>query len=40
MTHTTDRLFRHMAWANAQTFAVLAALPEAIYAHIAEKYAA
>ncbi len=33
MTHTTDRLFRHMAWANAQTFAVLATLPEAIYAH-------
>ncbi len=33
MTHTTDRLFRHMAWANAQTFAVLATLPEAVYAH-------
>ena len=33
MPHTTDRLFRHMAWANAQTFAVLATLPEAIYAH-------
>jgi uncharacterized damage-inducible protein DinB len=33
MSHTTDRLFRHMAWANAQTFAVLATLPEAVYAH-------
>jgi uncharacterized damage-inducible protein DinB len=28
---TSDRLFRHMAWANAQTFAVLAALPETTF---------
>ncbi|MFM2309224.1 MAG: hypothetical protein RLY87_1345 [Chloroflexota bacterium] len=33
MPHTTARLFRHMAWANAQTFAILATMPEAVYAH-------
>lgn len=26
----TDRLFRHMAWANAQLFSVLQTLPEAV----------
>jgi uncharacterized damage-inducible protein DinB len=29
---TSDRLFRHMAWANAQLFAVLATLPESVFA--------
>ena len=29
---TSDRLFRHMAWANAQTFAVLASLPATTFA--------
>jgi uncharacterized damage-inducible protein DinB len=29
---TSDRLFRHMAWANAQLFAVLANLPETLFA--------
>ena len=28
----SDRLFRHMAWANTQTFAVLARLPETVFA--------
>lgn len=28
----TDRLFCHMAWANAQTFAVLASLPATVFA--------
>jgi uncharacterized damage-inducible protein DinB len=27
---TSDRLFRHMAWANAQLFAVLRTLPDAV----------
>jgi uncharacterized damage-inducible protein DinB len=33
MTHidpTSDRLFRHMAWANAQMFAVLRTLPDEV----------
>ena len=29
---TSDRLFRHMAWANAQLFALLASLPEPTFA--------
>ena len=37
MTHTidpvSDRLFRHMAWANAQTFAVLAGLPDEVLSY-------
>ena len=33
MTHTTDRLFRHMAWANAQLFATLQTLPEEVYTY-------
>jgi uncharacterized damage-inducible protein DinB len=28
----SNRLFRHMEWANAQTFAVLATLPESLFA--------
>jgi uncharacterized damage-inducible protein DinB len=28
---TSDRLFRHMAWANARLFAVLATLPESVF---------
>lgn len=32
MDPTSDRLFRHMAWANTQVFAVLATLPETVFA--------
>jgi uncharacterized damage-inducible protein DinB len=33
MTATTDRLFRHMAWANAQLFTVLQTVPEEVYGY-------
>jgi uncharacterized damage-inducible protein DinB len=33
MDSISDRLFRHMAWANAQMFAVLQTLPDAVLAY-------
>lgn len=33
MSATTDRLFRHMAWANARLFATLQTLPEEVYGY-------